>query len=294
MRALSPELRARLDAEATSFCQCWRLIRRDGAVIGFTDHDCDLIVGGVVHAARAGLDATRGETALGFAAAGGEVDGVLVAEGLNEDDLAAGLYDGATVETWLVDWADIGHRLLVSVDTIGEVRRSENAFTAELRSLAHKLDQEQGRLYQTACSADLGDARCGLSSAEFETAGMVVALRNDGAFVVEVGAYPDDWFAAGACVFSSGAASGRSLAIRAHRAEETRACLTPWGAPPQNVAVGDRVVLKAGCDKQAKTCREKFGNFPNFRGFPHIPGDDALFNYPKPGDARLDGGSLFR
>lgn len=294
MRSISPELRARLDAETTTFCQCWRLIRRDGVVAAFTDHDCDLVVDGVVHAARAGLEATRGETALGFATGGGEVDGAFVADGVSEDDLVAGLYDGATVETWLVDWTDVSRRLLLSVDTVGEVRRSENAFTAELRSLAHKLDQEQGRLYQMSCSADLGDARCALPQAELETQGVVVSQRDDGALAIEVGVYPDDWFVGGACLFSSGAAAGRSMAIRAHRAEDTRAILTPWGDAPNAVALGDQVTLKAGCDKRAGTCREKFGNFPNFRGFPHIPGDDALFNYPKPGDARLDGGSLFR
>jgi hypothetical protein len=29
--------------------------------------------------------------------------------------------------------------------------------------------------------------------------------------------------------------------------------------------------LEAGCDKRAETCRLKFGNFLNFRGFPAFP-----------------------
>ena len=54
---------------------------------------------------------------------------------------------------------------------------------------------------------------------------------------------------------------------------------------------GDRFRVVAGCDKRAETCRGKFGNFLNFRGFPHIPGDDWVTAYPKDG-AVHDGASL--
>jgi uncharacterized phage protein (TIGR02218 family) len=47
----------------------------------------------------------------------------------------------------------------------------------------------------------------------------------------------------------------------------------------------------AGCDKRAETCRAKFGNFLNFRGFPHIPGEDWVTAYPKDGVIH-DGTSL--
>lgn len=294
MRSVSPELRARLDAEATSFCHCWRLVRRDGVVRGFTDHDRDLVVDGVTYDAAMGFETTRGEAALGFAAGGAEIAGALVADGLEEQDLAAGLYDGASVETWLVDWQAPQHRLLLSIDGVGEVRRSEHAFTAELRSLAHELDQERGRIYQAACDADLGDARCGLDRALLDVAGTVTALGDDGAILVDVGVYPDDWFTGGAFAVTSGAAVGATCAVRAHRAEDTRAALTLWSGPQRPLAPGDSVVLTTGCDKSAAACRGKFDNFVNFRGFPHIPGDDMLLAWPRAGDVKLDGGSLFR
>nr|WP_325048889.1 phage BR0599 family protein [Rhodophyticola porphyridii] len=48
--------------------------------------------------------------------------------------------------------------------------------------------------------------------------------------------------------------------------------------------------LEAGCDKRMETCRLKFNNLLNFRGFPDIPGDDWLMSYPARTNAR-DGGS---
>ena len=52
---------------------------------------------------------------------------------------------------------------------------------------------------------------------------------------------------------------------------------------------GDRVRLEAGCDKLPRTCRKKFNNFLNFRGFPDIPGEDWLMSYPIP-SGQNDGG----
>jgi len=45
-----------------------------------------------------------------------------------------------------------------------------------------------------------------------------------------------------------------------------------------------------GCDKRLSTCRARFDNVLNFRGFPAIPGDDFLTAYPGEGE-RHDGGS---
>ena len=40
-----------------------------------------------------------------------------------------------------------------------------------------------------------------------------------------------------------------------------------------------------GCDRQFATCRDRFGNAVNFRGFPHMPGEEAVLRYPNRGDA---------
>ena len=52
--------------------------------------------------------------------------------------------------------------------------------------------------------------------------------------------------------------------------------------------------MTAGCDKRFATCREKFTNIPNFRGFPHMPGNDFVLRLPLQGEPGMDGGSLFR
>ena len=89
-----------------------------------------------------------------------EISGALSDDALTEADLAAGRYDAAAVEVHLVDWSEPSLHVLLGKGMLGEVRREGAAFTAELRSLAHRLAEDSGRLYTATCSADLGDARC--------------------------------------------------------------------------------------------------------------------------------------
>ncbi len=99
MRDIPEAFAAHLAGGVTTLCRCWSLRRRDGLALGFTDHDRDLTVAGLVHAARTGLEAAEASAELGFAVSGGDVAGALSSLGLTEADIAGGLYDGAAVET---------------------------------------------------------------------------------------------------------------------------------------------------------------------------------------------------
>ncbi len=160
MKSLSASLAAHLASGATTLCTCWRVTRGDGEVLGFTDHDRALAFDGVDHEPETGLDASAAVANAGLQVGGLEVTGAFSSERISESDLEAGLYDNARVETWLVNWADSDQRHLMRVGSIGEVKREDQAFTAEIRSLAHALDQERGRIFRATCDADLGDQRC--------------------------------------------------------------------------------------------------------------------------------------
>jgi len=41
--------------------------------------------------------------------------------------------------------------------------------------------------------------------------------------------------------------------------------------PFDDEVVGKQVIVYAGCDKTPQTCKNKFNNLQNFRGFPYIP-----------------------
>ena len=296
MRSISPGLLAHLASGTTTLCHCWRVVLRDGLVLGFTDHDADLAVSGTTYLARTGLDGTQAETSLGFAVGGSEISGAFVSGILLETDLANGRYDGATVEIWRVNWADTTQRLLLDIGSLGQVRRTEFAFTAEVRTLAHEFDQERGRLYQAGCAADLGDTQCGFAVAGAAYVATSAVTGTDGRITVSapLGSYAGGWFTGGRLSFTSGANTGASVAVKQHVSGSAGTVLTLWQPLAQPVALGDTFTVSAGCDKYFSTCQAKFANQVNFRGFPHMPGNDHVLAYPAQGDAALDGGSMQR
>jgi uncharacterized phage protein (TIGR02218 family) len=295
MRTIPPALQAKLDSGATTLCRCWRLTRRDGVVQGFTDHDRDIDLDGLTCRAATGLAASETTQSQGLAVTASEVYGALNDETLNEDDLAAGLYDAAEVEVWLVDWSEPDLRLLLAKGVLGEVRREGPAFAAELRGLAHRLAEDSGRLYTATCSADLGDARCtvDLDDPAYRGTGTIAALTGTSAFTASgLDAFADGWFSAGRLQWSTGANAGLAVEVKRHRNDGATVALDLWQAMPHAIAPGDTFVVTAGCDKRFATCRDRFANGVNFRGFPHIPGNDFLIAYPVPGAPGNDGASL--
>lgn len=297
MRTLSPAMAESLAGGATTLARCWLLTRTDGVTLGFTDHDRPLAVEGVACLPAAGLEASDTHSDLGFAVGGGEVSGALTADTLQEADLAAGLYDDASVAVWWVDWQDPTRCLLLDTGTVGEVRRAGGAFTAEVRGLASRLDEAHGRQFDRACSADLGDARCGI---DLTGSGLVVACTVDGTDgtgllrAAALAGLDDGWATGGRLRWTSGGNAGTAVEVRQHRRLPSAGELTLWRAMPVAIAPGESFELSAGCDKVFATCRDRFGNSTNFRGFPHMPGNDFVLRSVQDGEARMDGGSLFR
>lgn len=289
MKHLSDDLQAHLDSGATTLCHGWTLTRADGTRFGFTDHDRDLVIDDLLHEAAAGFTASAVESSSGLAVDNLDILGALMSDRLSEDALAAGLYDDAEVEIWRVNWADTSQRVLLRKGNLGEVTRGATGFSAELRGLAHRLNQPVGRLFQYACDADLGDARCGITLVA--VSGTVSAAEDDRVLTVSgLGTYDEDWFTRGQLTFTSGANTGATMEVKLHALTSEGAVIELWQAMPRGVETGAAFDVTPGCDKQFSTCTVKFHNSMNFRGFPHMPGNDFVISYPKSGDGN-DGGS---
>ncbi|WP_203294243.1 DUF2163 domain-containing protein [Maricaulis parjimensis] len=202
MLSLPEPLAASLASGVTTLCACWRVTRRDGVVFGFTGHDHDLDFDTLVWRAGSGLGGAAADREAGLSIAQGELAGVLDDAVIREADIEAGLWAGAKLERFQVDWQAPENRVKTATGYLGEIRRKDGRFEAELLGLSHKLDRVTGRVFARRCDAVLGDARCGVDEG-----------------------HPD---------------------------------------------------FALGCDQSFATCRERFANTLNFRGFPFMVGNDVL------------------
>jgi uncharacterized phage protein (TIGR02218 family) len=160
--------------------------------------------------------------------------------------------------------------------------------------LSERLNQVQGLVYQAGCGAILGDARCGvnLGLPAYRASAPIAEIDVLGRIRIEgLTGFADQWFERGQIEVLSGASAGMSVMVKADRLTATGRVVDLWHGTGAVLAEGDSIRLIAGCDRRAATCRTKFANFLNFRGFPHVPGEDWLTSYPVSGTVN-DGGSL--
>ena len=93
---------------------------------------------------------------------------------------------------------------------------------------------------------------------------------------LQLDAAVDERFLLGRLRFLSGVNCGVATTIIDVEGNEVRIRDLPRVA----VEPGCVVELREGCDKRFGTCVSRFGNASNFRGEPHLPGNDLLTRYP--------------
>lgn len=294
MPGLDSALQAHLESGMTTVCHAWLITRADGVAFGFTDHDLPLTFEGATFRADAGLTAKAIAQTTGLSVDNTEAIGALSDASIREDEIEQGRFDGAEVTAWLVNWADVSQRSLQFRGTIGEMRRIDGAFRAELRGLTEALNRPMGRIYQKPCTAVLGDAECGV---DLDTPGFSVTVSVD---VEEDGrrfswaslpGFEPGFFIRGRLNVIDGPAQGLWGLIKHDREDDGLRTVDLWEPIKGNVGPGTQVTLVAGCNKQMETCRLKFSNILNFQGFPDLPGEDWVVSVPKSSGANT-GGSL--
>ena len=289
MRTISPELADRLEGGATTLAHVLRIVRRDSAAFAFTDHDRPMVFDTLTCEPNTSLQVGALEKSAGLDVDSASVAGALSSEAISEEDLARGVWDGAVVDLFRVDWTDPSLRVHLFSGRVGEVRRSVASFEAELRGTQAALNVPIGRVFSRYCDADLGDGRCGV---DLETS----ALRGEGEVEQVLGShlfkasglssFTDGWFARGKVTWAIGGESE----VASHRLDADGAVIELLEAPGAALAVDASFTIYAGCDKTFATCRAKFMNHLNFRGFPHMPGNDLVQAGPR-ADTVFDGGS---
>jgi len=294
MANVDPALQTHLETAATNLCRCWLVTRQDGLSFGFTDHDLDMSFDGNVFLASSGLTSTAMQASTGLSVDNGEAFGALSSLALTDEDILAGKYDDAIVHQWLVNWSNPDQRHLIFKGAIGEIRRGSTAFEAELRGLSDALNQPIGRAYLKKCDRSLGDEKCRFDTGQagyFAQETVIQVESNARLSFAGLEEFEDGWFTFGSLIWESGANSGSRAIIKDDRLSGVFRSIELWQAAALPIEPGDVARLVAGCNKTAETCRAKFNNFANFRGFPHIPGEDWVTAYPASGEIH-DGAAL--
>lgn len=257
----------------TTYASCWKITRQDATVEGYTDHDTDLMFGGVTYLSSAGYAPSAIERNSTLSPNNQEVVGIIDNVNLSSADLLAGVYDGARLEIIRVDWTNTADTLTILVALLGHVVVKGERYSVELQSIESELAKPIGQVVTLRCTADLGDSRCGYSltpvSGEVDSVTVTNRVFIDGSRTEA-----DGYFNGGKLTFTSGLNYGRTMDVKRYvSASDTIELFEPM---PDTVAPGDTFNIYQGCDKTAETCIATFDNIVNFRGLPYIPGVSNL------------------
>lgn len=262
------------DGELTSAAMCWRVERSDGAGLAVTSHDAALSHDGIAFAPAPGMTPAAVSRGLGLDAGSGEIAGAVHSEALDAGDLAFGRWTGSAVALSAVDWADANAPAVeLLAGQLGEVAIRGDEFTAELQGASSRLDAPVCPSTSPECRAQFGDKKC-----RVDLAGRTLRARVSGrsGSELQLDQAIGGEFLFGRLRYLSGANCGLSSTIVGVSGSVVRVRDLPRG----EVASGCSVELREGCDKRFATCVERFANAANFRGEPHLPGNDLLTRYP--------------
>jgi uncharacterized phage protein (TIGR02218 family) len=263
-----------LNPDLTTIAFCWRIARHDGVTLGFTSHDRDLWRDGLCYKATPGMVPSAIERSVSLAPDNMELSGALTSDAISEIELAAGHFDGAGLQLFVCDWeAPEGEIVPMVRGQLGSVQMAGDKFSAELNGPTTELDAPVVEFTSPDCRAALGDKRCGVDMAGrilictiSSASGNIVSLN---------GLLLSGDYVGGRMRWLSGLNAGQSTAIVANGTGTCTVAELPFYA----INSGDQIELVQGCDRRFSTCRDRFANATNFRGEPHLPGNDLLTRY---------------
>lgn len=282
MKVVPIALQTQLKSPGTNLATCWRIQRNDGTLWGYTAHDQALNIGGLNYQPHSGFHPSAIDTKEGLSVDNMEVDALVLSAEFTEAELLAGRWDYASVVIFKVDYNNPNSgSLILRRGTLGEVSftaqdqslSQSGTYRAELRGLMQPLAQVIGEVVSKLCRASLGDARCKINLPALTVAATVLltnaakTLITSPALVQAAG-----YFDYGLITFTSGSNSGYSMEVHQYTPGE----LQLFQPLPYGANVGDTFNLSPGCDRHFGTCITRFNNAINFRGEPHLPGQDKL------------------
>lgn len=261
-------------ADNGTVATCIRIARKDGVVIGFTNHDVKLTVGGVDYLPLPALERIVMKLRNNAEVSNQDFVAAFVVD-LEEEDIANGLYNEASFDILYVDWANPANgSLTVFAGVMGNIQWSREGFRCDIFNLMYKLDGVIGTIVTPKCRhqlfSQIGDdpwqvGSCKLSAASHTYTGTVNTVTTQKLSFTETGVTAGaDVLSNGVLTWTSGLNNGAKYEVKGN----TTSAIDLFLPTVYSIQAGDTFSVTAGCDKTLETCRDTFNNVINFGGFP--------------------------
>ncbi|WP_049810476.1 DUF2163 domain-containing protein [Variovorax paradoxus] len=288
MKTTTVALTAHYAQRTRTLARCLRFERRDGVVVTVTGASDDLVILGETYRSRGGVNPMAIGQQMDGAVQNSEVNGALSTDFASEAEIISGLWDGAFVTVFEVNYRDLTMgRLTLQAGTLGNVKAGRSAFTAELRGLLQALQQSVGRVFTPHCLATLGDDQCGVDVESMRFSSTLTGVTNRRVFTDSAATQVSDWFGAGVLRVESGEMDGAEMEVYGFAGGVYTLALPL----PMNPEIGMAYSVLPGCRKRherggrnplgVSDCKDKYDNVIRFRGMPPsmFPGNNRILGF---------------
>ena len=260
-----------------AFAECFTFITTTGTQYTWTNVDYDLSFNGSTFLANGPLvSGLKYKGAVGL-----EVDKQQITIAARPTDvvngapfliaLRDGAFDGAPVYRDRIFLAAPAGSVVGSarmfqgrISTVDSVGRTQATVTVATDLVILDYDMPRN-VFSPTCLHVLYDAGCGVIRGTFSLNGTVGAGSNSNVIYFS-GARTGD--AQGSLVFTSGANANVRATVKSVQPGTSYSLMYPLPFAPLE---GETFNVAFGCDHTQATCRGKFNNLINFRGFPYVP-----------------------
>lgn len=259
--------------QLTTLTFCLRIERQDGAGLAVTNHDKEVLAAGTRYEPSPLFTPGAVTRSAKLGGSTTEFEGAFESSALSADDLSSGRWDGAETRLTAVSWPSGGDEVLLTRGQLASTVLSERGFSAELTGADFALEAAPCPMTSPDCRAIFGGKQCRVDLAGRRKRAKVVEADGELLWLDQRLGHE---FVFGSLRWFSGANTGLTGTILRIDGD----CIHLRERPRLPVQVADWLVVTEGCDKRLQTCAERFGNAANFRGEPHLPGNDFILRYP--------------
>ncbi len=302
MKSISTALATHITLPCTTLAVLWKVKRVDGIVMGFTNHDQNIVFdidaatspytgdGLTTYYASTGMATSAVETNANLATDNLQIDAFIDSSAITDTDIRAGRYNFCVISVVLVNYNDLTMGCLkIRSGTLGQVVIRNGLYQAEIRGLSTFFSIILGWTFGPICRADLGDAQCSphgeVNLAALTETSYVSTASSKRVFVpgslTSPLTSPVTGLTGGANYFNDGVLTwitGLNAGFTMEVDSWDGSTMGLFESMPFTIQPGDVFTVEPGCNKTSD-CQAKFSNIINKQAEPFIPGQDALLAY---------------
>lgn len=270
---------------ARRFAKCWKITRADATEFAFTNHGSVLNIDGIDFVPGGSISASAEAHDEGLSPSNRDVRGAIRSDMIKESDLRAGLYRGAVIDEFVVDWEyPFAGKFYQRSYVIEDVKFDGEVWNATIVSSRDRFNVTVGNTAQKTCNVEeFGDARCGVNKASYVVSGRSVSSVTTQRLVIVTNistSFEDDYFTDGQITWTTGNNAGLKSDVKQWTASSQKVEL--YAPTPYTIQAGDTFSIVPDCDRTIETCDTRYGNAIRHRGFPDVPGTDRMLETPDP------------